>query len=161
MFKMSIADNTTTITQTSSENGYAATNVRITFNTGLFTRLHDLHLELTFPQNSSVSWMRYCTKSTVCLDSTGAMHWCQVETSTYDEGMPIWTGMERRKRVTYCLNCRGSKRCALANVQIHQPLPISASHRFPHFTLVLHSTLSQWIHCFIGDVLAVVEAKGP
>lgn len=112
-----------------------------------------------------VSRMKECIGCTVCLDtSTRTMHRRQAQATADDEGMSSRASVKCRKGIAYCLHSWRSKGSALAYVEVDKPFFLLTHvllYRLPYFVLVVNTALSQRIHCSIGDVLAVVETKGP
>lgn len=70
--------------------------------------------------------------------------------------------MKSRKRVAYCLYGWGCKSCALANIQVRKTfLFVPGLYGCPNFMLVLYTALCERIHGPVGNILAIVQTKGP
>ena len=104
--------------------------------------------------------MSGCTCSTMCLDSAGTMHGCQMQTAAYNKRVSARTGVKGWKGITNCLNSRRCESSALTNVEVSETVIfVSAFDRLPYTVLVSDTTMGKRIHCSIRYVLAIVETK--
>ena len=89
------------------------------------------------------------------------MYGVQIQTTTFDERMSSRTSVKGREGIAYGLNCVRCQSSTLTNVEVHETIVvfISTFDGLPNTVLVSDTTLGQRIHCFVRNVLAIVEAQ--